>query len=49
MAATMREVVESGEYAATSEVAQEAVREWKLRRAQRGRAIEELRRLWEKA
>lgn len=47
MAATMREVVESGEYASTSEVVREALRDWKFRRIQREQAITELRRLWD--
>ena len=42
----MREVVEASEYASASEVMREALRDWKYRRAQRGRAIEELGRLW---
>ncbi|MGE0005998.1 MAG: type II toxin-antitoxin system ParD family antitoxin [Parvibaculaceae bacterium] len=47
MAAAMRRVVESGEYASTSEVVREALRDWKFRRVQREQAIEELRRLWD--
>lgn len=47
MAATMREVVQAGEYASASEVMREALRDWKLRRAQRQEAIGELRRLWD--
>lgn len=47
MATTMREVVESGEYASTSEVVRDALREWKFRRIQREQAIEELGRLWD--
>ncbi len=47
MAAMMREVVEAGEYASASEVMREALRDWKHRRAQRARAIEELGRLWD--
>jgi antitoxin ParD1/3/4 len=45
MAATMREVVNSGEYASASEVMREALRDWKHRRKQRDEAIVELRRL----
>jgi antitoxin ParD1/3/4 len=45
MAAMMREVVGSGEYASSSEVMREALREWKSRRGQRERAVEELRTL----
>ena len=47
MAATMRQVVEAGEYASASEVMREALRDWKFRRAQRERAVEELGRLWD--
>lgn len=47
MAATMRQVVEAGEYASASEVMREALREWKLRRVQREQAIEELGRQWD--
>ncbi len=43
MAAMMREVVGSGEYASASEVMREALREWKFRRGQRDKAIEELK------
>ena len=45
MAAMLREVVGSGEYASSSEVMREALREWKFRRGQRDRAIEELKNL----
>lgn len=47
MAAVMRQVVESGEYASASEVMREALRDWKFRRTQREQAIDELRRQWE--
>jgi len=47
MAAMMREVVDSGEYASASEVMREALRDWKYRRIQRARAIEELGSLWD--
>ncbi|MBI1867572.1 MAG: type II toxin-antitoxin system ParD family antitoxin [Methylocystis sp.] len=47
MAAMMRQVVETGEYASASEVMREALRDWKFKRAQRERAIEELGRLWD--
>ena len=46
MAGLVRGVVESGEYATTSEVVREALREWKQRRTLQQRDIEELRRLW---
>lgn len=47
MAAMMREAVETGEYASASEVMREALRDWKHRRTQRARAIEEMGRLWD--
>ena len=47
MAAMMRSVVDAGEYASASEVMREALREWKFRRTQRERAIDELGRLWD--
>ena len=43
MAALMREVVEAGEYASTSEVVRDALRDWEYRRKQRDQAIQELR------
>lgn len=46
MLALVRAAVESGDYASTSEVIREALREWKGRREMRGEAIEEIRRLW---
>lgn len=47
MAATMRQVVEAGEYASASEVMREALREWKFRRYQREQAVEALGRQWD--
>ena len=47
MAAMMRQAVESGEYASASEVVREALRDWKLRRAQRDQIIAELGRQWD--
>ena len=47
MAGMVRRAVDGGEYASTSEVIREALREWKLRRTGRDDAIEELRRLWD--
>ncbi len=46
MAAAVREVVKSGEYASSSEVIREALRDWKLKRSLHQKEIEELRRLW---
>jgi antitoxin ParD1/3/4 len=47
MLAVVREAVESGEYASSSEVVREALREWKRRRALEGKEVQELRRLWD--
>jgi antitoxin ParD1/3/4 len=47
MVTLVRKAVETGDYASSSEVIREALREWKARRAVRGDAVKELRRLWE--
>ncbi len=47
MAATVREAVRNGEYASSSEVIREALRDWKLRHTLQRQEIEELRRLWQ--
>lgn len=46
MLTRVRAAVGSGDYASTSEVIREALREWKGRRESREEAIEELRRAW---
>ncbi|WP_089727507.1 type II toxin-antitoxin system ParD family antitoxin [Candidatus Thiosymbion oneisti] len=46
MLAVVREVVASGEYASSSEVVREALRDWKLRRSLHQQEADELRRLW---
>ena len=43
MASLMREVVEAGEYASTSEVVRDALRDWEYSRKQGDQAIQELR------
>ncbi|MGA3061690.1 MAG: type II toxin-antitoxin system ParD family antitoxin [Methylocystis sp.] len=48
MAATMRRLVASGEYASASEVMREALRDWQFRRTQREQAVAELGRLWDR-
>jgi antitoxin ParD1/3/4 len=45
MAGFVRQSVDSGEYASTSEVIRDAVREWKERRDLLGYTVEELREL----
>lgn len=47
MAALVREAVESGEYASSSEVIRDALRDWKLKRTLQQQQVEELRRLWD--
>jgi antitoxin ParD1/3/4 len=47
MAALVRKAVETGDYASSSEVIREALREWKTRRVARSEATAELRRLWD--
>lgn len=47
MAILVRKAVDTGDYASSSEVIREALREWKARRAARSEAVSELRRLWE--
>ncbi len=47
MAADMRKAVESGEYASASEVMRDALRQWRTRRDERARAMDELGRLWD--
>ncbi|MGZ8157762.1 MAG: type II toxin-antitoxin system ParD family antitoxin [Methylobacter sp.] len=47
MAAIVRQCVESGEYASSSEVIREALRDWKLKRSLQQNEIEELRNLWQ--
>ena len=45
MVATLRSVVESGEYASASEVIREALRNWKLKRKIEALELDELRQL----
>jgi antitoxin ParD1/3/4 len=42
----LKAVVESGEYATTSEVVREAIRDWQFKRELRQKEIEWLRQLW---
>lgn len=45
MVATVRDAVDSGEYASASEVIREALRDWKLKRKVETLTAEEIRRL----
>lgn len=47
MAAMLRRAVASGDYASSSEVVREALRDWKERRTLRNEAVAELRKLWD--
>ena len=49
MVTSLREAVESGEYASSSEVVREALRDWRLKRTLREHGLEELRRVWKQA
>ena len=46
-AAVMREAVETGEYATTSEIVREAVRDWQAKRELRQEDARRLRQLWD--
>jgi antitoxin ParD1/3/4 len=46
LASLVRQAVESGEYASTSEVIRDALRDWKMKRSLQQQQIEEVRRLW---
>lgn len=45
--ASLKSVVETGEYATTSEVVREAVRDWQVKRELRQTEIQRLRQLWD--
>lgn len=47
LAALVREAVESGEYASSSEVIRDALRDWKRKRTLQQQEMEEFRRLWD--
>ena len=44
---TSRSAVTNGEYASSSEVVREALRDWQLRRSLHQKELEELQRLWQ--
>jgi len=46
--AALKEAVETGEYATTSEAVREALREWQWKREFRGSELERLREAWDK-
>ena len=45
--AVLKSAVETGEYATTSEIVREAIRDWQHKRALRQDDIERLRQLWD--
>ena len=47
IAENVRNAVTAGEYASTSEVIREALRDWQFKRATQREAVEHLRRLWQ--
>jgi antitoxin ParD1/3/4 len=49
MVAQLREAVETGEYASSSEVVREALRDWRHKRQLQQNGIAELRQLWQVA
>lgn len=49
MVSAVRDAVEAGEYASSSEVVRDALREWSYKRDLRRQGIEELRRVWTQA
>lgn len=44
--ATLKSAVDSGEYATTSEIVREALRDWQRKRELHGEDVERLRQLW---
>jgi antitoxin ParD1/3/4 len=49
MVSAVRQAVEAGEYASSSEVVRDALRDWTRKRDLRRQGIEELRRIWQQA
>lgn len=49
MVAQVRGAVQTGEYASSSEVVREALRDWNQKRQLRQEGLEELRQLWRQA
>ena len=45
----VRQAVDAGEYASTSEVVRDALRDWTHRRSLRQQGVDELRKLWQQA
>lgn len=49
MLTLVHDAVDTGEYASTSEVVRDALREWTIRRRSRQQGIADLRKMWGKA
>jgi len=49
MVAVVRQAVEAGEYASSSEVVRDALRDWTQKRNLRRQGIDELRQVWRQA
>jgi antitoxin ParD1/3/4 len=49
MVSLVRQAVESGEYASSSEAVRDALRDWNLKRSLRQQGIQELRKVWRQA
>jgi antitoxin ParD1/3/4 len=49
MVAVVRQAVETGEYASSSEVVRDALRDWTQKRSLRQQGLDELRQVWRQA
>ncbi len=49
MVALLRQAVDTGEYASSSEVVRDALRDWTHKRRQREQGVAELRQVWQSA
>jgi antitoxin ParD1/3/4 len=49
MATIVRQAVEAGDYASSSEVIRDALRDWSRKRSLRQQGVDELRQLWQQA
>lgn len=47
LAAMVNEAVATGDYASTSEVIREALRDWRMKQLARKRQVQDIQRLWE--
>jgi antitoxin ParD1/3/4 len=49
MVTLLRQVVDAGEYASSSEVVRDALRDWTYKRSLRQQGVEQLRQVWQQA